>query len=415
MKQRSSVMPKCLVLALALGVYSVGTPSVFAAAQEGGRASAPTIDERTGRVLTQAFELLGKDDYAGARAALQGLNMDRLSPYERSRVEQIYYSIDAASENYAGARQHMQAALASGGLTEGETSQGQKAVASLYLSEENWVEGTKALEAWLNVPTNKVLPADYYLLAIAYYQQGQVDKALVPARKAVDMTETPQETWLQLLNSLLLGKEDYNAALPVTQKLVALYPRQASYWTQLSSIYAIKEDYANSLVVLELAHHAGLLTQSADLRRLADMYSVRELPYRAAVLLQESIDKKLIEPDGKVYEQLANALMNAREFEQSLPVFEKAAGLSSDGTLYARLGEMNAQLDNWQAAIDAYQKAVNKGGLKDNAQPVLMTGIAYYNLGKLSEARNWFQRASATASTKKIADAYITLINSKLN
>lgn len=417
--KRFSAVPKRLVLALALGVYAAGAQVAFAAAQEAAegekRASAPTIDERTGRILTEAFELMTKDDHAGARAALQGLNLDRLSPYERSRVEQIYFSIEITAENFPAARQHMEAALASGGLTEIEASQGRYQLAQLYMQEENWAEGAKALEAWLNTPTNKPTAAAYYLLAIAYYQQELVDKALEPARKAVDMAETPQEAWLQLLGALLLQKEDYDGALPVIQKSLNLFPGKKTYWTQLSSIYATKEDFEHALVILELANHAGLLTEAADLRRLADMYMVRDMPYRAATLLQESIDKKVMVPDQKLYEALANALVAAREFEKSLPVLEKAGDMSGDGALYSRLGEVNLQLENWQASIDAFQKALNKGGLRDSATPQLLTGISYYNLGKFADARTWFEKASSSDSTKSTAQAYLQLIASKQN
>jgi tetratricopeptide (TPR) repeat protein len=416
--KRFSAMPKTLVLALALGGYAVGTQVAFAAAEEEEgqqRASAPTIDERTGRILTTAFEAMSADNYTAAREALDGLNLERLSPYERSRVEQMYFSIDYQAEDYEGARGHMQAALASGGLTAVEASQGSYQIAQLYIQEENWVEGTKALEEWLAAPTNKPSAAAYYLLAIAYYQQELIDKALEPARKAVEMSETPQEPWLQLLGALLLQKEDYDAALPVVEQSLNLYPGKKTYWTQLSSIYATKEDYENALVVLELANHAGLLTDSSDLRRLADMYMVRDMPYRAATLLQESIDKKVMEPDLKLYESLANALVAAREYEKSLPVLEKAGDLSDDGALYSRLGEVNLQLENWQASIDAFQKALDKGGLRDSSTPQLLTGISYYNLGKFDDARTWFQRASSADNTKSTAQAYLQLIASKQN
>jgi tetratricopeptide (TPR) repeat protein len=414
--KRFSAVPKRLVLALALGVCVVNTPVVFAAAEEGEkRASAPTIDERTGRILTQAFEQMTADDNAGARATLQGLNFDRLSPYERSRVEQMLFSIEYEAGNFDGARQHIEAAIASGGLNVLEVSQLRYQSAQLYAQEEKWPEAARALEAWLSDPTSKATAANYYLLAIAYYQQELIDKALEPARKAVDMAETPQEPWLQLLGALLLQREDYDAALPVIEKSLNLFPGKKTYWTQLSSIYATKEDFANALVVLELANHAGLLTEAADLRRLSDMYMVRDMPYRAATLLQESIDKKVMVPDQKLYESLANALIASREFEKSLPVLEKAADLSSDGALYYRLGEVNAQLENWQATIDAFQKAMNKGGLRDSATPQLMTGISYYNLGKLSDARTWFERASSSANTKSAAQAYLQMIASKQN
>jgi len=413
--KRFLATPKRLVLALALGSSVFAAPLVWAAAEEGqSRASAPTIDERTGRILTEAIELLNNDNFTGARAALDGLNKDRLSPYERSRVEQIYFSLAVQAEDYPEARSHMEAAIASGGFNEVEISQGRYQLAQLYMQEENWAEGAKSLESWLTTANNPAASA-YYLLAIAYYQQEQIEKALEPARKAVEMSESPQEPWLQLLGALLLQKEDYDAALPVVERSLNLYPGRKTYWTQLSSIYATKEDYQNALVVLELANHAGLLTEAADLRRLADMYMVRDMPFRAATLLQESIDKGVMQPDFRLYEALANSLIASREFEKSLPVLERAGGMAEDGATFVRLGEVNLQLENWEAAADAFQQGLNKGGLRDTANPQMLMGIAYYNLGRYNDARTWLQRSSSSESTRNTSQAYLQLIESKQN
>ena len=69
-------------------------PSAFAQEdEEQTRKSAPTISERTGEKLNEAIEFLNSDDYASARAVLADINLEKLSPYERSRVEQIWSGI----------------------------------------------------------------------------------------------------------------------------------------------------------------------------------------------------------------------------------------------------------------------------------------------------------------------------------
>ena len=42
--------------------------------------------------------------------------MDKLSPYERGKVEQILFSIAYSQDNYEKARGHLQNAINSGGL-----------------------------------------------------------------------------------------------------------------------------------------------------------------------------------------------------------------------------------------------------------------------------------------------------------
>jgi len=393
-----------------------------ALAQGGSRADrkdddappANQIDQRTGETLTEAIEFLNNDQNAEARAKLGELTLDRLSPYERSRVEQMFFSLDVQEENYPGARQHMEAAINSGGLNDQEISQGRYQLAQLYMQEEQWAEGAKALEDWLKTaatPNGGV----YYLLAAAYYNLDNFDAALPHARKAVEMTETPQEGWLQMLSALLLQKEQYKDALPVIQRQVNMFPTKKVYWMQLSSVHAQLEDMSNALVIMQMAYHAGLLSEGSEFQRLADFMMVNDMPYNAGELVTKAIDEKKIEPDLKTWESLSNSWVAAREFRKALPVLERAGQLSDNGNNMLRLGEVNIQLSDWGPAADALEKALNKGGLRDAAYAQLMLGIALYNQEKLSEAKTWFERASNSQSQRNTARGYIQLIDSKLN
>ena len=78
------------------------------------------IDAATGKILTEAIEALNNEKFAVAKAAIAKLSLDKLSPYERSRTEQIMASIESAAENYPGAQKHLQAAIDAGGLNEQE-------------------------------------------------------------------------------------------------------------------------------------------------------------------------------------------------------------------------------------------------------------------------------------------------------
>jgi tetratricopeptide (TPR) repeat protein len=393
-----------------------------ALAQGGSRAdrkddeAPPTnqIDQRTGEILTEAIEFLNNDQNAQARAKLGELTLDRLSPYERSRVEQMFFSLDVQEENYPGARQHMEAAINSGGLNDQEISQGRYQLAQLYMQEEKWAEGAKALEDWLKTaasPNGGV----YYLLAAAYYNLDNFDAALPHARKAVEMTETPQEGWLQMLSALLLQKEQYKDALPVIQRQVNMFPTKKVYWTQLSSVHAQLEDMSSALVIMQMAYHAGLLSEGSEYQRLADFMMVNDMPYSAGELITKAIDEKKIEPDLKTWESLSNSWIAAREFRKAVPILARAGQLSGNGNDFLRLGEVNIQMSEWGPAAEALEEALNKGGLRDAAYAQLMLGISLYNQDKLREAKTWFERAANSQSQSKTARGYIQLIDSKLN
>src|SRR5262249_42537148 len=136
---------------------------------QSANAPAPSIDVATAKALNAAIEALNMSDYSGVQAALAPLKLDKLSPYERSRLEQILVSAAATQEKYDEARVHLLNAINSGGLNEQEISGLRYQNAQLYVSEGKWKEGAAALEEWFKTASSPNSAA-YYLLAAAYYE-----------------------------------------------------------------------------------------------------------------------------------------------------------------------------------------------------------------------------------------------------
>jgi tetratricopeptide (TPR) repeat protein len=404
-------------LALATGLL-LSQGSLAQRAAEGdaeGQEQAPTqnaIDAATGKALNEAIELLNMENYAGAQQKIGTLQLDKLSPYERGKVEQILFNISYAQERFQEARDHLQKAIDSGGLNAQEIDQARYQSAQLYMQEEKWKEGAAALEEWFKTAANPNSAA-YYLLAVAYYQQDDFNRALEPAKKAVELSDKPNENWLGMLSALYLQREEYREAVPVLQQLVAVAPEKKTYWMQLSSIYGQMEDYENALATMQLAHHAGLVTEDSEVRRLADLLLFNDVPYRGAQVLEAAIEKKLVNLDDKLYEKLANCWIAAGEFEKSLPPLQRAAELSPTGDMFIRLGEVQVQREDWDAAIEAIERGVQKGQLKDPGNAQLMLGIAHYSQKDYSAARPFFERARQSERHRQIADSYLQAIRAQ--
>ncbi len=269
-----------LLVALALA------GNVAAQKKDEEKAPPPTgIDAATGKILTEAIEALNKENYAGAKAAVAKLKLDALSPYERSRTEQILATIESSRDNYGGAQKHLQAAIDAGGLNEKEVSDTRYQIAQMFLAQEKWKEGAAALEQWFQTAPNPNSAA-YYLLAVAYYQQNDYKRAIVPAQKAVDLAEKPQESWVQLVLALYLQQDQYAQAVPLLKRLINMAPEKKTYWQQLSSVYGQMEDYPKSLAVAQIAYNGGILTDDSDVRRLADLQLFNDAPYRCGETIE---------------------------------------------------------------------------------------------------------------------------------
>ena len=407
-------------LALATGLWVSAT-----ALAQGGRvdaeereaaaqAQATNIDAQTGKILNEAIELMNADDYAGAALKISTLQLDRLSPYERGRVEQILTNIAVEQEKYEEAREHLQKAIDSGGLNAVEIDQARYQNAVLYIQEEKWREGAAAIEEWFKTATN-ANSAAYYLLAAAYYQLEDLARALPPAKKAVELMDPakPNESWLGMLLALHLQREEYREAIPVLEQLITAAPDKKLYWTQLSQVYVQIEDYANGLAVMQLANLAGLVTEDSEVRRLADLLVFNGVPYRCGQVLEAGIEKKLVTLDEKLYEKLSNCWIAAGELDKSVAPLERAAELAPSGDTFVRLGELQGQRDDWPAAIAAIQRGVDKGQLKDPGNAQLWLGIAHYSQKNYEAAVPFFERARQSDKHRAMADNYLQAIRAQ--
>jgi len=402
------------LLSLTIIAVGVGVDPAYAAEGKEGKREAPPIDISTGKKLNEAIEALNAQKYAEARAVLDKLNMEKLSPYEQSRVWQIRASIAGAQSDYDGVRKAMQAALATNGLSEEEAQEARYQIAQMYIAQEHWQEGINALNEWLQTAQNPNSTA-YYLLAVAYYQLKKPDQALPPAQKAVDMSEAPRDSWVQLLLALRLEKEQYQEALPLIKRLLIADPSKKNYWVQLSAVNRQLERYDESLAALEVANLAGLLTTDSDLRPLTDLEAFVGIPYRSATNLDKFLQKGLMKSDEKSWERLGFAWIAAREYKKAVAPLQKAAEMHENGDTYVRLAEVQLQRQEWAGATDALQKALAKGGLKDTGNTQLLMGIAYYSNKQPKEAKVWFEKAATHDKQKGQATAWIKHIEQELS
>jgi tetratricopeptide (TPR) repeat protein len=403
-----------------LGLVCVlgGLPSP--AASEGRKArrekgaQGPVVDRNTGKHLNEALEHFNAERYSEARAVLVKLSKSRLSPYALSRVEQLLAAVDQVEGNYGGAREHLQKALASGGLNDEEALTARFQVARFYMAEERWDDGVEALKEWF-ATTSTPNSAAYHLLALAYYQLEDYEAALEPAQKAIDLAGgKPQESWLQLLVALRLKREEYGLVAPLLKQLIEASPEKKSYWLQLSAVDLTLGNYEDAAVPMQLAYRAGLLADEQDVMRLARILYQITAPYRAAQIVSEAIEKGRLKSDVESYEFLANCWIAAREYEKGIEPLRRAADLSDNGELYVRLAEVHVQREEWQDAAEAMRLALKKGKIKDLGRAQLLMGFVSLKQNKPSEARGWFQRASEDKALHAQAEAWLKHVESKL-
>jgi predicted Zn-dependent protease len=379
----------------------------------GGWGKALSVRERAGRRIGEAYEHYQADRFDDAEGALKKLRPESLNELERAKYHQIYALVAYGRKDIDGAREHLRGALAENALEAEEQAQIHYQIAQLYLQEERWQDVVKELEAWFALLEQP--PAHgYYMMALAHYQNQDLKAALGPAQKAVDATDQPQESWLQLLLAIRLTNREYKEAEPILRTLVTRYPDKKVYWMQLSTLYGALGDFDKALIFLQLADHRGMLTEDSERRRLAQIELAQELPYLAAQFLTKSLEAKTLEANANAFELLSTAWIQARDFDKALEPLERAAELSDSGKLYIRLAQVHLQREEWSQAEAALREALDKGGLDNMGEPQLLMGITFYSQKRPDQALSWFARARAHAETREEAEIWVKHIEQQL-
>ena len=366
------------------------------------------LNQKDAKKLGEAHELLQNDKWDEARLVLDSFDLERVKPYPFTLIHQAYAFIDANNENYEGAAEHFAAALSTGTLPPSQQLSTRFNLGQIYMMLDDWDSAIATLNSWFQ-EADAPQPIAYYMLAVAYYQNGDHDKALAPALSAVETASNPRETWMQLLLSIYMEKKDYQSALPILERLVLRYDK-AVYWTRLAAVLMELERDRDSLAAQQLAYAKGHIESGRALTRLAQTFAFTGMPWQGAQVLQEALEQGTIESDEDSWRLYANSLLAARETDMALEPLEKAAELSEDGEVYIQLSQVYIQNERWTDALAALDRAFEKGNLDNPGHAHLLVGIAAYQVKRLGQARSAFAQARSHDNTREMAERWLQFV-----
>ena len=165
--------------------------------------------------------------------------------------------------------------------------------------------------------------------------------------------------------------------------------------------------------MMETAYVQGLIDKSTDLVTMASLYLQAEVPYPAAKVMDQGLKDEIVEDKSRNYELAGIAWRKAQERAKAIPMMEKAAESAEDGELYARLGNVYLDGDQFRQAVDAIDKGLKRGGVKRPDQANLVLGMAHFNLGNYDSARKAFRNASKDKRSKQYASQWLQYVTSE--
>lgn len=397
-----------LALAIAAAACALALPAAAKKKDDEKEQSRYTVSSKIGKKLTEVTELIQAERHAEAVALLDTFELDRLDPYPKALVHQAYAIVEVGRDDFPAAAGHFQTAVELEALPPSQQLSMRFNLGQIYLMLDRWEEAITTFEKWF-AETESPSSIAYYMLALAYYQSGDQAGALAPAAKAVELSDDPKESWLQLLLSLHMVERRYPEALPLLERLALRYPKKL-YWTQLGGVLMELEREEDSLAAQQLAYATDMLTESRELVRLSQSLVVQGIPWQGALVMRRGLERETIESDAASWRLLASTLLAARENQQALEPLARAAELAEDGQGYLQLGQVLLQAERWEEALGAFEKALGRGGLERPAQAHLGAGVAAYQQKRLSRARSELARALSDDTVGTFARQWLDFV-----
>ena len=194
-------------------------------------------------------------------------------------------------------------------------------------------------------------------------------------------------------------------------------PDKKNYWLQMASLHAELEEETESKSVLHLAYRKGLLERQTEFMQLSSLLQAQDSPRLAAEVMEDGLQRGIIEGSRRHWEMVGGAWYEAREQEKALVAYEKAGAQSMDGKIDLQRGFLLVDLERWEEARDAMARALDLGGLSDGqtGNAWLLLGMSHSNLGNFDAAMEAFENASQYRRVSSAAREWMNHVREERN
>lgn len=402
-----------LLVALALAVCRP-VPGQSDTCQVDRHVAGGSLDELTWEQLDSIYGKVGEERYDEAYEALRRM-LDRAGRdrYLQAILNQALAQVEWSRGNYDPALTYFETAVEIDALPDEAHFALMYQIAQLYFMKERYEEALERLTLWLcAVPAEKVTSAAFVLKASIHARKQDFANALEAIDRAIAMDEDPQESWYQMKLAANYELEQYPQAVETLESMISHWPDRKIYWTQLSQIhYRLKQD-ERALAVLALAQRQGLLDKQSDIVYLSSLYSNANVHYKAAEVLEQGIRDGIVQPTRSHWTLVGAAWYAAEELDKSLAAYEEAGRVADDGVPDLRRGYILVDLEHWPAALEALNRALDKGGLdeRQSGEAYLLRGMVQFNLDDFAGASEDWGRAGRYEKTREEAHQWLNYL-----
>jgi tetratricopeptide (TPR) repeat protein len=373
--------------ALALSMTAMSPAALSAEKQEMSRAIA--------KEMTAAQKALQAGQWQEGLKNLEAAEAKSgLTAYDKTHIDDLKGYAYLKMNNMKGAEAAYEAAIAAGAYTPEETARTSRLLFQLAAQNQ---QNAKALEYGKTVTeSGTASPNDFLIMSQLYYLQKDCKNAVIWGDKAAAQFhkagETPKEVLYQIKLQCASDAGDSAATTAALYELVRL-TNKTSYWNNLIRMERQDErDDANTLMIYRVMHDTNSMNADTDYIEMAQLLGDKGLPGEAQMVLEKAMSSGVLKDEHKERTtRLLNAMKTRADADKKgLPALEAEASKNPAGQLDVKLGEVYFGTGDYQNAVTAINRGIQKGQVKQLDEAYVYLGRSYAALKNYPEAKKAF-------------------------
>jgi Tfp pilus assembly protein PilF len=286
-----------------------------------------------------------------------------------------------------------------------------KTLAQLNSRAKNLPKAIEYGNRWIKASPNDT--DAYYLVAQSYYQQKDCKNTVRVMQNGIEAArrngQPAKENWLDMKLYCQSELKDKDGISETREQLVRNYPSRENWQNLLITVYNRPEnDELTTLGYYRLMFDLDVLDKPDDYVAMSEIAITNGVPGEAVTVMEKGFTKKVLDstPKSRHLRLLNNAKTQAETSKTALPTQEKEARASKTGEGDVGLGMAYLSYGQYDKAVEALRRGLQKGANRRTDEAQIMLGRAYLKLNQKDAARRAFKAVPDDSKLARVAELY---------
>ena len=251
------------------------------------------------------------------------------------------------------------------------------------------------------------------LVGQSYFLQKDCKNAIKYMDQAIDTSERSgkplKENYYKIKLQCVTDAGSAAGQLEVFQQLVEHFPSR-EYWDQLLTLSRRDVPDRTLLQMYRLMYETDNVRSPSEYMEMAQLAIEFGYPGEAQNALERGFSTKVLENDKDVdrfRRLLDGAKKEADGDKRSLPLLDKESRNAKTGDADVKLGFAYLTYGDSAKAIEALERGIGKGGVKNMAEAKIFLGMAYLKAKRIDDAKKAFREAKDDQILGKVAKLWL--------